>query len=106
MCTDFGYAPKTLHCASETCIHWTNDHVQSIFPETDMVANDAEMVVMSIFPDQDKDCMKTMGGYSKEYQLLHISNIYSLNEVNSQIDLLLVKKGSEIFEVMTSGWLQ
>ena len=106
LCLSIGFAPESISCASETCVHWTEDSVHSMFPGTRFIPTGGELLALSVFPNQDPNSMDFLGEYGREYQVLQVGNMLSNDSLQIQVDFVLVKKISAIFNLLTEGWLE
>ena len=106
--TDYGYVPSSISCASDTCKHWTKADINSLFPSAEFVygSTKSDVIIASVFPSKESDSLKVLGQFSQEYNLVNIINLHSNGHVLAQMDVLLVRKETPLFSIMTREWLQ
>ena len=107
LCLTIGFAPESITCGSETCAHWSQNAVNSMFPGTKLVPTDGELFALSVFPNQDPNSMDILGEYGSKYQIFQVGKMLSNgNSLQIQVDFVLAKETSAIWNVLTEGWLE
>jgi FkbM family methyltransferase len=100
---DFDHIPESVSCESPSCKLWDQSTLKTLLPDSTIVDSRGELVVISIFPLQD--AFRVLSRYADEYNLLLVGDILTQDSMQVRMDVLLIKKTSNIFEKMTSGWL-
>lgn len=78
-----------------------------MFPGTKLVPTDGELFALSVFPNQDPNSMDILGEYGSKYQIFQVGKMLSNgNSLQIQVDFVLAKETSAIWNVLTEGWLE